>query len=74
MYCSHNSLLEQSAFICTLASISQSLLVSNKYISQSLLVSTEVNLSPITSFAKMLNYEQKNMKEGLKYIYDIKYS
>ena len=47
--------------------------MSNKYISQSLLVSTQVNLSSISSFAKNAQLWTKKMKECLKYIYDSKY-
>ena len=65
----HNSLYEQSDLICTLVLISQFILVSNKYISQSIcatdhyfnmnnkyiLVNTEVNLSIKSSASKGIN-------------------
>ena len=65
----HNSLYEQSDLICTLVLISQFILVSNKYISQSIcatdhyfnmnnkyiLVNTKVNLSIKSSASKGIN-------------------
>ena len=65
----HNSLYEQSDLICTLVLISQFILVSNKYISQSIcatdhyfnmnnkyiLVNTKVNLSIKSSASKVIN-------------------
>ena len=47
---------------------SQSLLVSNKYISQSLLVSTEVNLSPIIICQKCSRMKEKRKKASSIYM------